>query len=96
MAERAPNPSRPQNELSRAANLSPKIEAHGARQGRRLWRRNAVVLTLATIEASFAARSMNGQNQRQIKNLLSEAIGREPQSTGRKYYWRHGISYLTQ
>ena len=34
IAERAP--SRPvQSELSREANLSPKVEAHGARQGRR-------------------------------------------------------------
>jgi hypothetical protein len=34
IAERAP--SRPiQSELSREANLSPKFEAHGARQGRR-------------------------------------------------------------
>jgi len=34
IAERAPKPHA-QNELSREANLSPKIEAPGARQGRR-------------------------------------------------------------
>ena len=63
----APPSRHAQNELSREANLSPKIEAHGAAQGHRYGAEMPSVLTLA-IEALF--RNGTGGHKQDIKRRM--------------------------